>query len=197
MEVVPHLVDNSVPVVGRTSTSSSGVVSWSGAANVWSGAVALGQSGLHGAQRVGGGVAWLDTSLVQPTIGRQTAVVHDGGLEELDDLLVLNVFRSVARNVKGRVAGCVLGEFVAPEVVVWTALVDPKSVHVGEQVKFAEWGQKGSDVWSGVWWNDGAWLLSACFPINRFLSIIPFGRPLVVFGDGDGSYCLLRSQYWV
>lgn len=26
---------------------------------------------------------------------------------------------------------------------------------------------------------------------------IPFGNPVVVFGDGAGSYCRLRSQYWV
>lgn len=26
---------------------------------------------------------------------------------------------------------------------------------------------------------------------------VPFGRPLVVFGDGVGSNCLVRSQYCV
>lgn len=156
VEVVPGLGDNSVTIVHRTSTGSSGVVSWSGAADVGSGAVALGKSRLHGAQGVGGGVAWLDASLVQPAKGRQAAVVEDGSLEELDDLLVLNVLWSIARNVKGREAGSVLGELVSPEVVVWTALVDPELVHVGKQIVFTEWGQEGSDVWTSVWWNDSA-----------------------------------------
>jgi hypothetical protein len=26
---------------------------------------------------------------------------------------------------------------------------------------------------------------------------VPVGRPLVVFGDGTGSYWRFRSQYWV
>ena len=52
-----------------------------------------------------------------------------GGLEEVDDLLVLLVAGAVAGNVKGGRAGRVLGELVRPEDVVRLALTDPVLVH--------------------------------------------------------------------
>ena len=174
VEVVPHLGHDSVTIVGRTSTSCSGVVSWSGASNVWDGTVTLGECGLHGAQRVCGGVAWFDTSRVQEAKGRKTAIIHDGSLEELYNLLVLNILWTVARNVESRVAGCVLGEFVSPEVVVWTTLVDPIRVHIVEQIKLAKWVQEGSNIWTLVWWNDGPWTIVRICTVwgSRLFSII-------------------------
>lgn len=56
----------------------------------------------------------------------------DGRLEEINDILVLDVLRPIARNVKGRVAGCVLGELVAPKVWVRLGLGNP-----------VPWGKKG------------------------------------------------------
>lgn len=60
--------------------------------------------------------------------GGQAAVVHDGRLEEVDDVLVLDVLGPVAWQVEGGVAGCVFAELVAPEVGVGRALVDPVPV---------------------------------------------------------------------
>lgn len=44
---------------------------------------------------------------------------------------MLAVLRAVTGQVEGRVAGAVFGEFVAPEVGVGAALVDPESGVVG------------------------------------------------------------------
>lgn len=52
-------------------------------------------------------------------------VKSDGRLEEINNVLVLDVLGPVARNVKGRVAGCVLGELVAPKVRVGLGLGHP------------------------------------------------------------------------
>jgi len=139
VEVVPHLRDDSVTIIGRTSTSGSGVVSWSRASNVWDGTIALGERSLHITQRVRRGVAWLDACSVQEAKGRKTAVVHDGSFEEFYHLLVLDILWTVARNIESREAGRMLGELVTPEVVVRRALVDPVCVHVIEQIKLAEW----------------------------------------------------------
>ena len=53
-----------------------------------------------------------------------------GGLEKVDDILVLLVLRAVAGHIEGGCAGRVLGELVAPEVRVWPALIDPILVHL-------------------------------------------------------------------
>ena len=52
-----------------------------------------------------------------------------GGLEKVDDVLVLLVAGAVAGDVKGGRAGRVLGELVRPEDVVRLALADPVLVH--------------------------------------------------------------------
>ena len=52
----------------------------------------------------------------EPAPGGQTHVVEDHGLEEVDHFLVGLVFWSVAWDVEGAEACCVLAELVAPEV---------------------------------------------------------------------------------
>lgn len=118
MEVVPNLRDVSSTIVHRTSTSSGLVVSGTAAANVGQSTVSSGEGILELANGVCGSVARLNASVVQPAPGRKTTVVEDGGLEELDDLLVLDVFGAVARHVEGRKTSSVLAEFVSPEVAV-------------------------------------------------------------------------------
>lgn len=43
--------------------------------------------------------------------------------------------------------------------------------------------------------------LETCYHAVVFLCFmldgVPFGKLLVVLGEGAGSYCLSRSQYWV
>lgn len=134
MEVVPDLVHDSPSIVGRVCAGDSLVISGAAASNVWQRAVAIGQSGLEVAEGVGGGVAWSDAGGEKEAPGRQAAVVHDCGLEEVDNLLVLDVFGPVAGHVKGRVTSRMLGEFVAPEVGVGGALVDPVPVMLSQWV---------------------------------------------------------------
>lgn len=52
-----------------------------------------------------------------------------GGLEKVDDVLVLLIAGAVAGDIEGGRAGRVLGEFVGPEDVVGLALADPVLVH--------------------------------------------------------------------
>lgn len=116
MEIVPDLRDVGSAIVHGASTSSSLVVSGTAATNVGQSTVSSGQSILELADGVCGSVARLDAGVVQPAPGRKTTVVEDGGLEELDDLLVLNVFGAVARHIEGGEASSVLAELVSPEI---------------------------------------------------------------------------------
>lgn len=138
MLVVPDLTDDGAAGVGAVLTGSGVVISGTAAADVGNGAVLLGQLALDVGQGVLGLVGGHDVDLAQPVVGGETAVVLDGGLVELDDLLVLDVVGTVAGDVKGGIAGGVLGELVSPEVGVGRALVDPVGVHVVEQVVAAE-----------------------------------------------------------
>ena len=52
-----------------------------------------------------------------------------GGLEKVDDVLVLLVVRTIASDVEGRRASSVLGELIGPERLVGLALADPVLVH--------------------------------------------------------------------
>ena len=63
---------------------------------------------------------------------------------------MLAVLGSVARDVEGAEASGVLAEFVGPEVGVGATLRDPVTVHVGEQIEFAEGRQKSADARSSV-----------------------------------------------
>lgn len=116
MEVVPNLGDVSSAIVHRASTSGSLVISRTAAANVRQSTVASGEGVLELAEGVCGSVAGLDAGVVQPAPGRKTTVVKNGGLEELDDFLMLDVFGAVTRHVEGGEAGSVLAELVSPKV---------------------------------------------------------------------------------
>ena len=81
---------------------------------------------LNVAKRVRGLVARLNTSILEPLVGRQAVVVHGGSLEKLNDVLVLLVVLTVARSVKGAVASTVLAKLVGPESLVALALRHPE-----------------------------------------------------------------------
>ena len=68
----------------------------------------------------------------KPIESREPLVVLDSRLEKVNNIFVLAVLRTVAGNVEGRKAGCVLGEFVAPETWIVLLPCDPVSVHVFE-----------------------------------------------------------------
>jgi len=142
MLIVPDLTDDGATVVGAVLAGGGGVVLGTTASNIGGGAILLGQLALNVGQCVLGCVGWGDIDFVQPLPGRETAVVFDCGLVELDDLLVLDIVGAVAGDVEGRVASVVLGEFVGPEGLVGGALVDPVRVHVVKQVVAAEIGDE-------------------------------------------------------
>lgn len=170
MEVVPDLRDISSAIIHGASTSSSLVVSGTAATNVGQSTVSSGQSILELADGVCGGVARLDAGVVQPAPGRKTAVVEDGGLEELDNLLVLDVFGAVARHIESREASSVLAEFVSPEITdfrvskkltvrasdipIRSTLVDPVLVHPRKEVVFAERLEESANVGALVRWDN-------------------------------------------
>ena len=137
MIVIPNLRDRRVAPV-RAVPAAGAVVPRARAANVGNGAEPGLQRALHLAQGVGRRVARRDAGLLEPVPGGQGLVIRDGGVEEVDDVLVLAVLRAVAGHVEGGVAGGVLGELVRPEVDVGPALVDPVGVHPREQVEPAE-----------------------------------------------------------
>lgn len=62
----------------------------------------------------------------------------------------------IALLLKGRVAGCVLGELVGPERPARSALVDPVFLHVSEEVHLSVWLEEGLDRGTGVWRDGGS-----------------------------------------
>ena len=154
MEVVPSFRDLRSTVVGRACTSSSLVVARTTAADVRQSTVSFSQSILKLANRVRSSVARLDASLVQPAPGRETAVVENGSLEELNNLLVLDVLWAIARHIEGREASTVLAELVFPELVVWSSLVDPILFHPCQEIIFAKGLDQGLNAGTLVRWND-------------------------------------------
>lgn len=86
MEVVPDLAHVCVAGVGAVggAAGSGGVVSGTGAANVWCSTIALGQRSLHVAERVGSGVGGTDARGREPAVCWQATVVENGSLEEVD-----------------------------------------------------------------------------------------------------------------
>lgn len=119
MVVVPDLVQH------RLATAIGALVA--DAREVRHGAKGLRQRRLDVGQAVGGGVAGHDAGGGEPGVGGHGAVKGDGGGKEVDDFLVRHVLRAVAGWVKGRVAGCVLGELVGPEDWRGLGLGDPVS----------------------------------------------------------------------
>jgi hypothetical protein len=155
VEVVPSLGYLSSAIVGGASTSSSLVVSGTAAADVGQSTVSLGKSVLELADGVGGSVARYDASLVQPAPSRETAVVENGCLEELNDFFVFSVFRAIARHVEGGEASSVLAELVLVKLVVRSALVDPVLAHPCYEVIFAKRLDQAQNAGAFVRWDDG------------------------------------------
>lgn len=106
----------------------------------------LGQGTLDIHQRVRGRITRHDPRGRKPLVRGHGAVPRNGRLKKVDNVLVLDVLRAVAGNIKGAVAGGVLGELMAPKVWVGLALGDPVLVHVGEEIVAAKGLEKGADV---------------------------------------------------
>lgn len=95
-------------------------------------------------------------SLLEPLEGRKTLVVLDRGLEEVDDFLVLAVLRTIAGDVEGGEASCVLAELVGPEAGVVLLKGDPVGVHVVEEIVATERLEESADIGAVVDWDNGA-----------------------------------------
>jgi hypothetical protein len=180
MEVVPSLGDLSSAIVGRAFTGSSLVVARSAASNVGQSAVSLGKGILELTDRVGGSVARCDASCVQPAECRKATIVENGSLEELYDLLVFHVLRTIARHVEGGEAGAVLAELMFIELVVGRSLIDPILIHPCQKVIFAKGLNKGLDTWALVRRNDGA-IRQRVGSVGRWLSVI-LPREVTILG---------------
>ncbi|KAH0373682.1 ribonuclease T2, partial [Aureobasidium melanogenum] len=128
------------------NTGSGLVVSRTTAANVGQSTVASGKGILELTDRVCGSVARLDAGVVQPSPGRKTTVVKDGGLEELDDFLVLDVFGAVARHKSLVSCQQKIDHEGASKIPVRGALVDPVLVHPGEKVVFAKRLEESANI---------------------------------------------------
>lgn len=146
MAVIPHLTDHRPPTVRTVRPLLRRVIARPTAPDVRDCTVLLGQLTLDITQRVRRLIAGHDPALVQPLPRRQPLVELDGGLEEIDHVLVLDVLGPVAGEIEGGEARRVLAELVAPEVRVRCALVDPVRVHPVEQVVAAERLEERPDV---------------------------------------------------
>jgi hypothetical protein len=180
MEVVPSLGDLSSTIVQRAFTGGSLIVARSTAADVGQSTVSFGKSILELAERIGGSVARRDASCVQPAKGRQAAVVEDGSFEELNDFLVLDVLRAIARHIEGREASSVLAELVFVKLMVWCSLIDPIFVHPCQEVIFAKCLNEGLNAGTFVSRNDGT-IGQRVGGVRRRLSIV-LSREIAVLG---------------
>lgn len=100
--------------------------------------------------RVGG----YNLGSLEPLEGRETLVVFDCGLEEVDNFLVLAVLRTIAGNVESGVAGCMLAELVGPEAGVVLLEGDPVGVHVVKEVEATKGLKEIADIGAIVGWDD-------------------------------------------
>lgn len=100
MIVIPGFRDDGPSRIVRPIAGIRLIVPWSTAANVWNGAGRLSQRALNVRQRDLGGVARCDICPCEPLPCRVSLVVHDGGLEEVDYILVLRVIWTVAWYLK-------------------------------------------------------------------------------------------------
>lgn len=116
MHVVPHLAEDSTAIVKRALTRSSLVVAWTAAADVWNGASLLGQGIVELREGVPSLVGWLDAVVGQHVVSRELLVVLDHSLEEVNNILVLSVFGTVAWDIEGAEASGVLAELVLRSV---------------------------------------------------------------------------------
>lgn len=118
MHVVPDLAQHSPARIVRTAIPAGGrlVISRARAAKIRYSSVLGRESVLNIDEVVLCAVARRDTVLLQPLEGWELLVVSNRCLEEINHLFMLLIIWSVARDIEGGIAGCVLAEFVAPEV---------------------------------------------------------------------------------
>lgn len=171
MEVVPGLGNLSSTIIHRAFTGGSLVVARSTAADVGQSTISFGKGILELAEGVGGSVARRDTSCVQPAECRETAVVEDGSLEELDYFFVLNILRTIARYIKCGEASAVLTELMFPEIMIGVVLVDPVLVHPCQKIIFSKRLNKGLNAGTFVCWDDGT-VGQGVGSVGRRLSIV-------------------------
>jgi hypothetical protein len=115
----------------------------------------------------------------QPVPRRQMHVIHDNCFEKVNYVLLGDQEWAVAWCVERAETGGMIAELVNPEVVVFASLTDPVLEHECE-MSYLPAAMNG--------WTRG--------PVYGRIGI-PSGLPLVVLGDGYGSYCRHKSQYWV
>ena len=53
----------------------------------------------------------------------------DNRIKKVDDILMLLVARTIAGHIEGGGASSMLGEFMGPEIFIWSALVNPILTH--------------------------------------------------------------------
>lgn len=89
--VIPGFRDDRPSRIVRPITSIRLIVPWSPTANVWNGAGCFSQRALNVRQGDLSGVARCDVCSCEPLPCRVSLVVLDGGLEEIDYILVLGI----------------------------------------------------------------------------------------------------------
>ena len=154
MEVIPRLRDLRSPIIHRALTRIRLIIPWSAAAHIWQLAVPLRQCILHIAQRDASAVARSDSRVLKPGVRRQAEIVHNSRLEEINQLLVLDVLRSITWYIKRTEARRVFSKLVSPEFVVGAALIDPVLVHPSNQIVLPKWGDEFFDCRSRPRWDD-------------------------------------------
>ena len=101
VEVVPDLAQLRATIVKRAVAGSGLVVARARAAKVRRDIILLPKSLLHLGERIGRLVGGRNAVVREPVVGRQTLEVLDGSLEEVDEVVVLDILGTVARDVEG------------------------------------------------------------------------------------------------
>lgn len=99
IHVIPRFVNDSATVVSRVLTGRRLVVSWSGTTDIRNGSRCLGQGTLHIGESDLSCVARSDSGLLEPCISRESLVILDCSLIEVNHIFVLCVIGSVARKL--------------------------------------------------------------------------------------------------
>lgn len=177
MHIVPHLAQDSPTSITCIAALACFrlVVSWARASKVRHGPMHGRESVLDLKQIISRAITWRDAILLQPLEGWESPVVSNRSLKKINHIFVLLILGAVARDIEGGVAGCMLGELVAPKVGIRTSpgmvlsaivfrpdlhpldlLRDPVFVHPSEQVISAKRLHKSANVGTFVGSDDSA-----------------------------------------
>lgn len=199
MHVVPDLAQNRPASVAGVAVPASLrlVVPRTTAANVWNGSVHGGERVLNVYEVVSRAIVWCNAVLLQELEGWELLVVSDCCLKEIDDLLVLLILWAIAGNVEGGVAGGVFAELMAPEVGIGAS----STLNVSGSVpKHRNSLSTYCEIQYLFIQASKSYLPKASTNVPMLGpsyggTTVPFGNPLVVFGEGTGSNCRVKSQY--